>query len=347
LKAAIFEAFSQPLTIQRVPDPVVPDDGVVIRVEATGICRSDWHGWMGHDADIQTLPHVPGHEMAGTIQEVGKDVKQWQPGARVTLPFVLGCGHCLQCLAGQQHICDDYAQPGFTRWGSFAEYVAIPYADTNLVRLPDEISFIDTASLGCRFITSFRAVVAQGRVAPGEWVTVHGCGGVGLSAIMIARAMSANVIGVDIKDDALSLAQSVGASHVINGSRTDDLIEAIHDLTNGGAHVSLDALGNVTTCRNSIMSLRKRGRHVQVGLMVADDKNPPLPMDQVISKELEILGSHGMQAHAYGPMLEMIKTGTLNPQQLVSKTVSLEDSPAELEGMGAFNTLGVVVIDQF
>jgi alcohol dehydrogenase len=316
-------------------------------VAANGICRSDWHGWMGHDPDIQTLPHVPGHEMAGTILEVGKDVKQWQPGDRVTLPFVLGCGHCQQCLAGQQHICDDYAQPGFTHWGSFAEYVAIPYANINLVRLPDEIDVVDAASLGCRFITSFRAVVAQGRVSPGEWVVIHGCGGVGLSAIMIARAMGANVIGVDIKDETLSFAQTIGATHIINGNRENNLIEAIHDLTGGGAHVSLDALGSIITCRNSIMSLRKRGRHVQVGLMLADDQNPPLPMDQVIAKELEILGSHGMQGHAYGPMLEMIKTGTLNPKQLVNKTVSLEDSLAELEGMGTFNTLGVTVINQF
>jgi alcohol dehydrogenase len=347
LKAAIFEAFAQPLTIQDVPDPTVPDDGVVIRVEATGICRSDWHGWMGHDPDIQTLPHVPGHEMAGRIEEVGKNVKQWQPGDRVTLPFVLGCGHCPQCLAGQQQVCNNYAQPGFTLWGSFAEYVAIPFADTNLVRLPNDIDFADAASLGCRFITSFRAVVAQGRTAPGEWVVVHGCGGVGLSAIMIARAMGANVIGVDIKDDALTLAQTIGATHAINSNREDNLIEAIHNLTGGGAHVSLDALGNIITCRNSIMSLRKQGRHVQVGLMVAEDKDPPLPMDQVIGKELEILGSHGMQAHAYGPMLDMIKNGTLKPKQLVSKTVSLEESPAELAGMGAFNSLGVVVIDRF
>jgi len=164
---------------------------------------------------------------------------------------------------------------------------------------------------------------------------------------MIARAMGANVIGVDIKDEALALAQVIGANHVINGNQKKNLIEAIHDLTGGGAHVSLDALGSTVTCRNSIMSLRKQGRHVQVGLMVAGDKDPPLPMDQVIGKELEILGSHGMQAHAYGPMLEMIKTGTLNPQQLVSKTVSLEEAPAELAGMGTFKTLGVVVIDQF
>jgi len=346
LKAAIFEAFAHPLTIQSVPDPTVPDDGVIIRVEATGICRSDWHGWMGHDPDIQ-LPHVPGHELAGVIVEIGKDVRNWQPGDRVTVPFAVGCGHCDECLAGNQHICENYFQPGFTAWGSFAEYVAIRYADVNLVRLPQAIDFVEAASLGCRFITSFRAVVAQGRVSAGEWVVVHGCGGVGLSAIMIARAMGANVIGVDIKDETLSFAQAVGATHIINGNREDSLIEAIHDLTGGGAHVSLDALGSTITCRNSIMSLRKRGRHVQIGLMLADDKDPPLPMGQVIAKELEIVGSHGMQAHAYGPMLEMIKTGMLKPKQLVNKTVSLKESLAELQGMGEFNTLGVTVINQF
>jgi alcohol dehydrogenase len=301
---------------------------------------------MGHDPDIQTLPHIPGHEMAGIVQEVGKDIKQWQPGDRVTLPFVLGCGHCPQCLAGQQHICDDYAQPGFTHWGSFAEYVAIPYANVNLVRLPDEIDFVDAASLGCRFVTSFRAVVDQGRTSPGEWVTVHGCGGVGLSAIMIARAMGANVIGIDIKDEALALAQTIGATHALNGNR-ENLIEMIADLTGGGAHVSLDALGSTVTCLNSILSLRKRGRHVQVGLMVADHKAPPLPMGQVISKELEILGSHGMQAHAYGPMLDMIKSGALTPKKLVGKTVTLEEAPIELAKMGQFSTSGVTVINQF
>jgi alcohol dehydrogenase len=331
MKAAIFEQFAQPLTIQNVPDPVVPDDGVVIRVEATGICRSDWHGWMGHDPDIR-LPHVPGHELAGVIEAVGQDVQRWQPGDRVTVPFAVGCGRCSQCLSGHQHICDNYFQPGFTAWGSFAQYVAIRYADTNLVRLLDEIGFVEAASLGCRFTTSFRAMVAQGRLSAGEWVVIHGCGGVGLSAIMIARAVGANVIGVDIKDEALALAQSIGA---------------IHEITGGGAHVSLDALGSTLTCRNSILSLRKRGRHVQVGLMVADDKNAPLPMDQVIAKELEILGSHGMQAHAYGPMLEMIRAGTLAPKRLIGKTVTLEESLVELEAMGDFRGLGVTVINQF
>ncbi|MBN1873555.1 MAG: zinc-dependent alcohol dehydrogenase family protein [Anaerolineae bacterium] len=346
MKAVIYEAFGEALTIQNVPDPLPAPDGVVVRVEANGICRSDWHGWMGHDPDI-VLPHVPGHELAGVVETAGKEVRRWQPGDRVTVPFAVGCGRCPQCLSGNPHICDDYFQPGFTAWGSFAQYVAIPHADVNLVRVPDALDFVAAASLGCRFITSFRAVVAQGRAAPGEWVVIHGCGGVGLSAIMIAHAMGANVIGVDIKAETLAFAREIGADYVLNAREEAHLVEHIHDLTGGGAHVSLDALGSAQTCRNSVLSLRKRGRHIQVGLMVADYKDALIPMNVVIAKELELLGSHGMQAHAYPPMLEMIVSGKLDPRKLIRKTVTLEDSIAELMAMTHFAQIGVTVIDRF
>ncbi len=345
MKAIVFETFQGPLQVQNVPDPEPSPDGVVVKVEATGICRSDWHGWMGHDPDIE-LPHVPGHELAGVIEAVGAEVKRWQPGDRVTVPFAVGCGRCPQCLSGNQHICDDYFQPGFTAWGSFAEYVAIRYADVNLVALPEGLGFVEAASLGCRFITSFRAIVAQGRAKPGEWVVIHGCGGVGLSAVMIAAAMGAQVIGVDIKPEALALAEALGASHTLNAREEPQLIEAIQDLTSGGAHISLDALGSAETCRNSILGLRKRGRHVQVGLMVADYKDAPVPMNLVIAKELEILGSHGMQAHQYPPMLAMILAGTLQPQRLIGETVTLAEVVDALPSMTDFALTGVTVINQ-
>ncbi|MGB8647221.1 MAG: zinc-dependent alcohol dehydrogenase family protein [Anaerolineae bacterium] len=346
MQAVIYREFGGPLNVEPVPDPATPDDGVVIEVRANGICRSDWHGWMGHDADIR-LPHVPGHELAGVIVEVGKEVRGWKAGDRVTVPFACGCGACPQCLSGNQQVCDHYFQPGFTAWGSFAQYVAVRYADTNLVRLPAALDFVESASLGCRFITAFRAVVAQGRVQPGEWVAVHGCGGLGLAAVMIAEAMGANVIAVDIRDEALAFAQALGARHALNARKEERLTRAIRDLTGGGAHVSLDTLGSVETCRNSILGLRKRGRHVQVGLMVADYRDAPVPMNRVIAMELEILGSHGMQAHAYGPMLEMIAADKLEPRRLIHDTVTLADSPAALQAMGDFRGVGVTVIDRF
>ena len=345
MKAVVYEAFQATPAIQTVADPSPSDGGVVIKVEATGVCRSDWHGWMGHDPDI-TLPHVPGHELAGVIEATGKDVRQWQGGDRVTMPFVAGCGTCAECVSGNQQVCPDQFQPGFTNWGSFAEYVAINYADTNLVSLPESIDFVTAASLGCRFATSFRALVAQGRVTAGEWVAVHGCGGVGLSAVMIAHALEAGVIAIDIADDKLQFAQTIGATATINASSCDDVVAEIKQLTGGGAHVSIDALGSPETCFNSISCLRPRGRHVQVGLMLGGHNHSPVPMDLIIAKELEVIGSHGMQAHAYPDMLRMIQQGTLAPEKLIGNRITLEESIPALMDMNTFRGLGITVVDR-
>jgi alcohol dehydrogenase len=346
VKAAIYRQFGEPLSIEQVPDPEPPAGGVVISVKATGLCRSDWHGWIGHDPGIR-LPHVPGHELAGIVEAVGADIVSWKPGDRVTLPFVCGCGACPQCDAGNQQVCDRQFQPGFTHWGSFAEYVAIDYAEVNLVRLPEELDFVTAASLGCRFVTSFRAVVDQGQVSAGQWVVIHGCGGVGLSAIMIAKALNALVVAVDIDDEKLKFAKNIGADILINARKVDCVAESVKGKTRGGAHVSIDALGSVETCSNSIDGLRKRGRHIQVGLMTGDARKPHLPMDRVLADELEILGSHGIQAHRYPELLEMIRTGELKPDLLIGKTISLENAATELPEMNNFASTGVTVIDRF
>ena len=346
MRAVVYRAFSGPLEIEQVPDPVPPDGGVVLKVMASGVCLSDWHGWQGHDPDI-VLPHVPGHELAGTVEAVGEGVTRWHPGDRVTLPFVCGCGHCPQCETGNQQVCDHQFQPGFTHWGSFAEYVAIHYADVNLVRLPDDMDFPTAASLGCRFATSFRAIVDQGRVSEGEWVVVYGCGGVGLSAIMIAAARGARVVAVDLSDDKLDFAKEIGAVATVNANSVTDTAGAVRDLSGGGAHVSVDAIGNASVCFNSIDSLRKRGRHVQVGLLTGDEQAPRIPMHKVIANELEIRGSHGMQAYRYDEMLAMIAAGSLSPEKLIGRTIDLEGSIAALTSMSDFDTTGVTIINGF
>ncbi|MDM3890310.1 zinc-dependent alcohol dehydrogenase family protein [Pseudomonas juntendi] len=346
MKAVVYEAFSQPPRLMNIADPSPERHGVVIEVKGTGVCRSDWHGWKGHDPDIQ-LPHVPGHELAGVVAAVGGDVTQWKVGDRVTVPFVGGCGACAQCHSGNQQVCHTQFQPGFTHWGSFAEYVGIHQADLNLVALPETMDYATAASLGCRFVTSFRAVVDQGRVGAGQWVAVHGCGGVGLSAVMIAQAIGANVVAIDIADDKLALARALGAVVTINASQVADVTEAVMEITRGGAHVSLDALGHAATCFNSINNLRRRGRHVQVGLMLADHAQPAIPMSKVIAHELEIYGSHGMQAHRYDAMMEMIGSGKLAPEKLVGKTINLAQSIDALMNMDRFDTAGVTVITEF
>ncbi|MFE6754968.1 zinc-dependent alcohol dehydrogenase family protein [Streptomyces sp. NPDC057684] len=341
MRAVVFEKFGERAEVREVPDPVPAPHGVVVRVEATGLCRSDWHGWMGHDPDIR-LPHVPGHELAGVVEAVGADVRDRRPGDRVTVPFVCACGTCASCAAGDHQVCERQTQPGFTHWGSFAEYVALDHAAVNLVDVPDELSSATAAGLGCRFATAFRAVVAQGRVAAGEWVAVHGCGGVGLSAVMIAAASGARVVAVDVSPAALDLARTFGAAHCLNASEVPDTAAAVRELTGGGAHLSLDALGSPVTCAASVGGLRRRGRHVQVGLLPQD---PVVPMGRVIGLELELLGSHGMAAHAYPRMLEMVRAGVLRPDLLVTSTIALDAAPTALEAMGTTPGAGVTIIE--
>lgn len=346
MKAVVYEAFSAPPQLKTVPDPTPEAHGVVVKVQATGVCRSDWHGWVGHDTDI-VLPHVPGHELAGIVEAVGKDVTKWRVGDRVTVPFVGGCGACPECHSGNQQVCEKQFQPGFTHWGSFAEYVSIHKADLNMVALPETLDFATAASLGCRFVTSFRAVVDQGKTSAGQWVAVHGCGGVGLSAIMIANAVGANVIAIDISDDKLAMARAMGAVATVNATKVANVVEAVTDITQGGVHVSLDALGHPTTCFNSISNLRRRGKHIQVGLMLAENSTPAIPMAKVIAHELEIFGSHGMQAHRYGAMLDMVQSGKLAPEKLIGKRINLEQSIDALMNMDKFEVSGVTVVTEF
>jgi D-arabinose 1-dehydrogenase-like Zn-dependent alcohol dehydrogenase len=342
MRAVLYEAFQQLPGVVTVDDPACPETGVVIEVAATGLCRSDWHGWMGHDPDIG-LPHVPGHEFAGVIAEVGSRVQGWHPGDRVTVPFVCACGQCDTCRRGEHQVCDRQFQPGFTHWGSFAEFVAIDHAQVNLVRIPDNMIFETAASLGCRFSTAYRAVVHHGRVQSGDWVVVHGCGGVGLSAVMIAAARGAHIIAVDISPTALELARTLGATATFDPGHVN-VVNAVRDLTGGGALVSIDALGSIETCQNSIRSLRKRGRHVQVGLMLGADDTPPVPMATVIAAELEIVGSHGMAAGDYPGMLAEIAAGTLSPQRLVQHRIDLFEAPAKLAALDHQPGNGITII---
>ena len=343
MKGLYFEHFQGVIELTDLPDPDLPEDGVIIAVEATGLCRSDWHGWMGHDSDVR-LPHVPGHEFAGTILEVGPLVRNWSAGDRVTVPFCLGCGTCPQCHEGQQQICDHYYQPGFTGWGSFAQYVALPYADQNLVRLPDQLTSVQASVLGCRFITSYRGVIAQGRIRPGQWLAVHGCGGVGLSAILIGVAAGAQVIAVDIDEKKLALAGQLGAQALINARKVGSVPAALKDLTGGGVHCSVDALGSHETCANSILSLRKRGKHIQIGLMAGNQSNPPIPMGPVIANELEIIGSHGMQAHRYPEMFGLIESSGMDLEQLIGRTIGLGEAATALPKMNEFAGQGVTIV---
>ena len=342
MRALLFESFTGPLTVRDVPAPDPAPDGVVVAVAASGICRSDWHAWQGHDPDV-VLPHVPGHELAGTVAATGAGVRRWRVGDRVTVPFVNACGRCGQCAAGEHQVCARQTQPGFTHWGSMAQFVALDAADVNLVAVPEDLDLATAAALGCRYATAFRAVVQVGRVRPGEWVAVHGCGGVGLSAVQVAVAAGARVVAVDVAPGALDLARELGAEHAVDGGA--DVPAAVVELTGGGALLALDALGAAVTCANSVRSLRPRGRHVQVGLLPPAQGRAEVPMERVIALELQVLGSHGMAAHAYPELLGLISAGRLDPRRLVTRELGLHEAPAALAEVG--RRPGIAVVTSF
>ncbi|WP_347343484.1 zinc-binding dehydrogenase [Jatrophihabitans telluris] len=337
MRAVLLEAFGAPPQLREVPDPPCADDGVVVRVEATGLCRSDWHGWLGHDPDIR-LPHVPGHELAGTIVEAGAEVTRFAVGDRVTVPFVCGCGRCSECVSGNPQTCRNQQQPGFTYWGSFAELVALPWADLNLVRVPDTVDLPTAASLGCRFATAYRGVRQVAQVQPGETVAVFGCGGVGLAAVMIAAAAGAHVIAVDPSSAARALAAEFGARTVLD---PDGIAEAVRELTYGGADVAVEALGAAGVVGPALASLRPRGRLVQIGLLPGE---VTLDLSSVVSRELRWLGSHGIATATYPALLDEIGSGLLDPSRLITRHISLDETPDALAAMSHPGPAGITVI---
>ncbi len=344
MKAMVMEEIGKPMMVKDWPEPKCPSDGAIVRVEASGICRSDWHLWQGDWAWIGFKPRLPailGHEFAGVIEEVGKDVKTVKPGTRVVVPLAQGCGVCEDCRTGHSNQCMRGGMTGYARYG------VLSHADFNYVPLPEKIDFIEASSMGCRYVTAFHGLIDQGQVKADETVVVYGCGGVGLSTIQIASALGARVLAVDLDDRKLELAKQAGATDVINGKQTDP-VKAVMELTRGGADVSVDALGIAATCRNAVFSLRKRGRHVQIGLTTQVEKGEvALPIDQIVFKEIQITGSLAIQSFRYPAMLSMVERGRLEPKKLVTETIPLEKAFGVIEQMSKFENVGISVINQF
>jgi alcohol dehydrogenase len=342
VRAVVIEAFGRPPVLRDVAEPDCDPHGVILTVGVTGLCRSDWHAWQGHDPDVR-LPHVPGHEIAGTVAVLGSAVRTVSVGDRVTVPFVCACGTCQECLSGHGQTCLAQQQPGFTYWGSFAERVAVPNADVNLVGLPVELDFVSAAALGCRLATAYRALHEVAEVAAGETLVVFGCGGVGLAAITIARSIGARVIAVDPSPHALELAQQQGAQHAVPFCNDPaELVARIRALAGSPADVTMDAIGSADVLTVALRLLRPRGCHVQVGLLPG---SAPVVLGPLIGGELRILGSHGMAAPGYRAMLADIAAGAIRPAELVRRQISLEEVPDALAEMGAGSgPAGITVI---
>jgi alcohol dehydrogenase len=345
MRAVRVEAFGTPPVLSRVPVPTPGPRDVLVRVEATGLCRSDAHAWHGVDDTVHP-PYTPGHEFVGTIAAVGAEVRRVGPGQRVTSPFVCGCGVCADCVAGRAQVCRFQEQPGFTYDGSFAEYVVIRHADVNAVVVPDDVDAEGAALLGCRFATSFRGLVDRADVRPDETVAVFGCGGVGLSAVMIAASLGARVLAVDVAAPALALARERGAADALDITGLDDdaVVAAVRAATDGGPAVAVEALGRASTLAVALRSLASGGRLVQIGLLAPD---PVVPMGEVIARELTVLGSHGMAAADYPRMLDAVRSGALRPESLIARRIPLDEAPDALVALatgGGEGGAGVTMI---
>ncbi|MDP4031470.1 MAG: alcohol dehydrogenase catalytic domain-containing protein [Pseudorhodobacter sp.] len=344
MRAAVLRAVHDDLSIEAVADPVCPEDGVVLRVLACGICRSDWHAWTG--ADPVALPHILGHEYCGVVEEVGVRVAGWRRGDRVIAPFILACGSCPDCRAGHQTICATQALPGFTQAGAYAERIAVPHAEANLARLPETMDPALAAALGCRVTTAWQALTGRAALAPGEWLAVQGAGGVGLSVLLLGRALGARVVMVDVVAEKLAFALALGADAVVNATECD-AAASIREITGGGADVAIEALGVEATTVAALRSLRKRGRMVQIGMPAGPHVNMRLPMDAVYSGQLAIYGTRGMPGWRYPSLFGLIDGGHVDLSPLIARRVALSQASAELRAFDGPAAPGVAVITDF
>lgn len=345
MRAARLITYRQPLALDTVPDPSPEPGGVVLRVLACGVCRSDWHAWSGADPDV-VLPMTPGHEYCGEVVAVGAGVTRWNVGDRVIAPFILACGGCSDCSAGNQTICADQIVPGFTCDGAFAELIAVSHADANLTALPETMAPEIAAALGCRVTTAWQALVGRAQLKPGEWLAVFGGGGVGTSALLLGRALGARVIVVDVVDDKLDFAKTLGADAVVNAAKTD-AAEAVREITGGGADVSVEALGIEVTTVAAMRALRKLGRMVQIGMPAGDHAQMKLPMDVLYSGQLTLQGTRGMPSWRYPSLLSLIAGGHVDLDPLVTRTIALSQASAELAAFDRPAPPGVAVITDF
>jgi D-arabinose 1-dehydrogenase-like Zn-dependent alcohol dehydrogenase len=351
MKAAVVEEIANPLVVHRDwPDPDCGPDEAVIRVEANGICRSDYYVWQGGWPWLGialSVPFVLGHEYCGVVEEGGSAVTRIHRGDRVVVPFNHSCGRCEPCQAGHQNVCADLRLPMLNYTGGFGRYTKVARADVNVVPLPDSISYVEAAALGCRFMTAWHGVVDQARVEAGEWVAVFGCGGVGLASVDICTALGANVIAVSRTAEKLALAKELGAVHTVNASEGRPA-EQVLELTGGGAHVSIDALGDADTTIPAVLALRVRGRHLRLGTSSQKQGGTiSLPVDMFVFRELQFVGSFGMQAARYPDMLRMVESGKLHPGKMVRGGVPIEQASDVLESMTSYSTVGMEVITQW
>jgi alcohol dehydrogenase len=352
MRAAVLREYGEGPSIEQVDRPAIGPRDALVAVEACGICRSDWHAWQGHGdwADDRVAPgQVLGHEPAGRIVEVGEHITELQAGDRVAVPFCLGDGTCRYCRSGHGNVCPDGLALGFEReaGGALAEYVRLPWAEFNAIRLPSSVEFREAAALGCRFMTAFHGLAHRVDPDPGAWVVVVGCSGVGLSAVQVADALGLRVIAADVEERKLERASALGATETVDAG-DEDVPEAVASVTGDGAAVSVDAVGRAETCRAAVDALRPTGTHLQLGLTTDAERGAiPLPTDRLTMAAQSFVGSRGMPPSRADELVGLVESGAVDPGALVGRAVPLSQVPDRLAAMTDYDTEGVEVVTEF
>lgn len=339
MKAAVFRAAHAPLSLEDLPMPEPAADEVLVRVAACGVCHTDLHYIEHGTATFKTPPVVLGHEVSGTVAGLGAGVSRLAEGDRVLLPAVLSCGYCNFCRTGRENICENGTMLGNHINGGYAEYLAVPARD--VFRLPDDVPLVEGSVIADAVTTPFHAVVRRGKVEPGDWVVVFGCGGVGLSLVQIAVAVGGRVIAVDVRDGKLDTARSFGAEAVYNAATTPRLDREVRALTGGaGADVAFEAVGTAATQTAALSVVRTGGRLVLVGY---SPETLPLNAGRVMFRELDILGSLGCRPVDYPRAIELVRQGRVHLKQMVTHRFPLERIGEALDVLRGGDAIRVVV----
>jgi 2-desacetyl-2-hydroxyethyl bacteriochlorophyllide A dehydrogenase len=318
MKAVRMIEVGQPLQLQEIPVPAMGDSDILVRVRAAGICHSDVHYRAGK-SPVRPLPMTLGHEVAGVVEQVGREVTRVKAGDRVCLHYNITCGECYYCSTGNEQFCGKGVMLGHYANGGYAEYIAVPAR--NAVALPDEIRFEEGATLMCASATAFHAL-RKSRLKAGETAAVFGVGGLGMSAIQLARACGAlDVFAVDINEEKLQLATSYGAIPV--SARHVDPVAEIRRLTNGkGVDVALELIGLPQTMRQTVQCLGVMGRAVIAGI-----GDRPLEIDtyrELLGNEVEIIGSNDHLFQELPVLIELARRKVLDTSRIVTHVVPLE-----------------------
>jgi alcohol dehydrogenase, propanol-preferring len=319
MKAAIFHGAHQPLTIEDIPTPEPQAGEVLIKVAGCGVCHTDLH-YIDHDVPtFKKPPLILGHEVSGVVAAPGSGANHFKEGDRVLAPAVYGCGHCKMCRTGRENICENMVMFGNNVDGGYAEYMLAPAKD--VIPLPAEIPLIEGAIIADATTTPYHAVVNRGKVQPGDAVVVFGCGGIGLNVVQIAAAVGGQVIAVDVVDAKLEWAKKLGATATLNAKGVERVDKEIRKLTNGGADIAFEAIGNPVTQAQAFASVRTGGRFVVVGF---SDKPMTLDTGRVMFREMEIIGSLGCRAVDYPRVIELARQGKIKVAELVTAKFPLD-----------------------